>query len=55
MKSKLKKLKLHMNMELIEFARHIPTKYKVDKDGDKDTEKETITVAKIGSHWYVVG
>ena len=39
----------------VKAAYEYEIKYKVDKDGDKDTEKETITVAKIGSHWYVVG
>ena len=39
----------------VKAAYEFKVKYKVDKDGDDDKEKETITVAKIGSHWYVVG
>ena len=43
-----------INQEKIYDAYKYEIKYKVNEDGEKDTEKETISVARIDDAWYVV-
>lgn len=44
-----------INQKKIYDAYQYEIKYKVNEDGEKDTEKETINVARIDDAWYVVG
>ncbi|MGM9834413.1 MAG: hypothetical protein ACI31M_01375 [Bacilli bacterium] len=39
----------------VKAAREYTVKFKVDNDGDKDTQKIDIGLVKIGMKWYVVG
>lgn len=39
----------------IKAIREYKVKFKVSEDGDKETNKETITLVKVGFRWYIFG
>ncbi len=44
-----------IDRDSVKEVRRYTIRFKVDNDGDKDTEKEKVLVAKIDGKWYFVG
>ncbi len=44
-----------IDRDSVKEVRRYTIKFKIDNDGDKDTEKEKVLVAKIDGKWYFVG